>query len=82
MTFSIVARDEATGDFGVAVQSRFLGVGAVVPTVFSASGNTGRTPVASATASINSSALNRRGMACEKFSASFSFHSLAAMPAW
>ncbi len=30
-TFSIVARDAATGDLGVAVQSKFLGVGAVVP---------------------------------------------------
>jgi uncharacterized Ntn-hydrolase superfamily protein len=31
MTFSIVALDESTGDIGVAVQSKFLGVGAVVP---------------------------------------------------
>lgn len=30
-TFSIVARDAATGDFGVAVASKFLAVGAVVP---------------------------------------------------
>ncbi len=30
-TFSIVAWDEATGDLGVAVQSRFFGVGSVVP---------------------------------------------------
>ncbi len=30
-TFSIVAFDEATGDLGIAVQSRFLAVGAVVP---------------------------------------------------
>jgi len=30
-TFSIVAYDENNGDLGVAVQSRFLGVGAVVP---------------------------------------------------
>jgi uncharacterized Ntn-hydrolase superfamily protein len=30
-TFSIVARDEETGDLGVAVQSRFIAVGAVVP---------------------------------------------------
>ena len=30
-TFSIVAFDPETGDLGVAVQSRFLGVGAVVP---------------------------------------------------
>jgi uncharacterized Ntn-hydrolase superfamily protein len=30
-TFSIVAYDPETGDLGVAVQSRFLGVGAVVP---------------------------------------------------
>ena len=30
-TFSIVARDPDTGDLGVAVQSKFLGVGAVVP---------------------------------------------------
>jgi uncharacterized Ntn-hydrolase superfamily protein len=30
-TFSIVARDEATGDFGVAVESRFFNVGAVCP---------------------------------------------------
>ncbi len=30
-TFSIVAVDLVTGDLGVAVQSRFLGVGAVVP---------------------------------------------------
>ena len=30
-TYSIVAWDSATGDLGVAVQSRFLGVGAVVP---------------------------------------------------
>lgn len=31
MTYSIVARDPETGRFGVAVQSHFLGVGAVVP---------------------------------------------------
>jgi len=31
MTYSIVARDPATGRFGVAVQSHFLGVGPVVP---------------------------------------------------
>lgn len=31
MTYSIVARDPATGDLGVAVQSKFLSVGAVVP---------------------------------------------------
>jgi len=31
VTFSIVARDPATGDLGVAVQSKFLAVGAVVP---------------------------------------------------
>ena len=30
-TFSIVAFDPDTGDFGVAVQSKFLAVGAVVP---------------------------------------------------
>lgn len=30
-TFSIVARDTTTGDLGVAVQSKFLAVGAVVP---------------------------------------------------
>lgn len=31
MTYSIVALDSATGDLGVAVQSKFLAVGAVVP---------------------------------------------------
>lgn len=31
MTFSIVARDSAAGELGIAVQSRFLAVGAVVP---------------------------------------------------
>ncbi len=31
MTFSIVARDPAKGELGVAVQSKFLAVGAVVP---------------------------------------------------
>jgi uncharacterized Ntn-hydrolase superfamily protein len=30
-TFSIVARDPETGDLGIAVQSKFFGVGAVVP---------------------------------------------------
>ena len=30
-TFSIVARDPATGEIGVAVQSKFIAVGAVVP---------------------------------------------------
>lgn len=30
-TFSVVARDPATGDLGIAVQSKFLAVGAVVP---------------------------------------------------
>jgi len=30
-TFSIVARDQETGDLGIAVQSKFLAVGAVVP---------------------------------------------------
>jgi uncharacterized Ntn-hydrolase superfamily protein len=37
-TFSIVAFDPATGDYGVAVQSRYFAVGAVVP---HASANTG-----------------------------------------
>jgi uncharacterized Ntn-hydrolase superfamily protein len=31
MTYSIVARDGATGDLGIAVQSKFLSVGSVVP---------------------------------------------------
>src|SRR5260370_13850275 len=31
MTFSIVARDPETGELGIAVQSKFLAVGAVVP---------------------------------------------------
>jgi uncharacterized Ntn-hydrolase superfamily protein len=31
VTYSIVARDSATGDLGVAVQSKFLSVGSVVP---------------------------------------------------
>ena len=31
MTYSIVALDPATGDLGVAVQSKFLAVGSVVP---------------------------------------------------
>ena len=31
MTFSIVARDTKKGEWGIAVQSRFLAVGAVVP---------------------------------------------------
>lgn len=31
MTFSIVARDTQTGELGIAVQSKFLAVGAVVP---------------------------------------------------
>jgi uncharacterized Ntn-hydrolase superfamily protein len=31
MTFSIVARDPTTGDLGVAVESKFLAVGSVVP---------------------------------------------------
>ena len=31
MTYSIVARDPQTGDLGVAVQSKFLAVGATVP---------------------------------------------------
>jgi uncharacterized Ntn-hydrolase superfamily protein len=31
MTYSIVTRDAATGDLGIAVQSKFLAVGAVVP---------------------------------------------------
>ena len=31
MTFSIVARDPATGDLAVAVQSKFLAVGSCVP---------------------------------------------------
>jgi len=33
VTYSIVARDAATGDLGIAVQSKFLAVGAVVPWV-------------------------------------------------
>jgi uncharacterized Ntn-hydrolase superfamily protein len=32
-TFSIVARDSTNGDLGVAVASKFLAVGAVVPWV-------------------------------------------------
>ena len=30
-TFSIVARDQQTGELGVAVQSKFIAVGSVVP---------------------------------------------------
>src|SRR5688572_21804036 len=37
-TFSIVAFDPKTGDLGVAVQSKYLGVGAVVPWVRSGVG--------------------------------------------
>ena len=38
MTFSIVARDPATGDLGVAVASKFLAVGSVVPHARAAQG--------------------------------------------
>ena len=31
MTYSIVARDVRTGEFGIAVASRFFAVGAIVP---------------------------------------------------
>src|SRR5438876_7680474 len=31
MTFSVVAHDSATGDLGVAVESKFLAVGSAVP---------------------------------------------------
>ena len=31
MTFSIVARDKETGEYGIAVQSKFIAVGAIVP---------------------------------------------------
>ena len=34
MTFSIVGRDPQTGELGIAVQSKFLAVGAVVPSPF------------------------------------------------
>jgi uncharacterized Ntn-hydrolase superfamily protein len=34
MTFSIVARDLHKGELGIAVQSKFLAVGAVVPVVY------------------------------------------------
>jgi uncharacterized Ntn-hydrolase superfamily protein len=37
-TFSIVGRDPATGELGVAVQSKFLSVGAVVPWVSAGAG--------------------------------------------
>lgn len=37
-TFSLVARDAATGDLGIAVVSKFLAVGAYVPTASSAAG--------------------------------------------
>ena len=37
-TFSLVARDAATGDLGIAVASKFLAVGAYVPTASSAAG--------------------------------------------
>jgi uncharacterized Ntn-hydrolase superfamily protein len=33
VTYSIVARDPATGAFGVAVQSHWFGVGSIVPWV-------------------------------------------------
>ncbi len=38
MTWSIVARDPATGDLGVAVASRFFAVGALVPHIRGGSG--------------------------------------------
>ncbi|MEQ9123480.1 MAG: DUF1028 domain-containing protein, partial [Alphaproteobacteria bacterium] len=31
MTWSIIARDAATGDFGIAIASRVIAVGAVCP---------------------------------------------------
>ena len=38
MTFSIIARDPATGSFGIAVATKFFAVGARVPHVASGSG--------------------------------------------
>ena len=38
MTWSIIARDEATGCFGIAVATRFLAVGARVPFIAARSG--------------------------------------------
>jgi uncharacterized Ntn-hydrolase superfamily protein len=56
VTSSIIARDQATGQFGIAVATRFFAVGALVPRVKSRIG-------AIATQGAGKSLLRHRGLA-------------------
>ncbi len=63
MTFSIVAADPTTGEIGVAVQSKFLAVGALVPWAAADAGAVATQALADVTIGRRGLALLRQGMA-------------------
>jgi len=65
-TFSIVARDPSTGDLGVAVASKFFGVGAVVPWAQSGTGAIATQSYANSTFGPRGLDLLREGLAPEE----------------
>jgi uncharacterized Ntn-hydrolase superfamily protein len=64
-TFSIVAADIQTGEVGVAVASKFLGVGAVVPWAAAGAGAVATQSYANASFGPNGLALMRNGLSAE-----------------
>jgi len=66
VTFSIVARDPASGDLGVAVQSKFLAVGAVVPWARAGVGAVATQAFANVGYGPNGLALLGRGLSAEE----------------
>jgi len=68
-TFSIVARDPENGDLGVAVQSKFFGVGPVVPWVEAGVGAVATQSYANTSYGPRGLALLREGLAPEEVSA-------------
>lgn len=66
MTFSIVARDPDTGDLGVAVASKFLAVGAVVPHARAGVGAVATQSAANVTFGPNGLALMADGIAADE----------------
>ena len=63
MTYSIVAADPASGELGVAVQSKFLAVGAIVPWAAADAGAVATQALADVTIGPRGLALLRQGMA-------------------
>lgn len=65
-TFSIVGRDPQTGELGVAVQSKFLSVGAVVPWLSAGAGAVATQSFANTSYGPNGLALLRQGLSAQE----------------